>query len=294
VLIRRPGFTLPEVLIALSCASILFATIASIALRQQRLFAELADDAATTGRLREVVATMPIDLRALSPAAGDIRDARDTSLEVRATIASAVVCDTTGRSLILGPALRGAGTFADYLTTIAASDTAWLLDLRDSTEQWIPRRITSVSTTNAGRCASGGPTAIASFTATAIVLDTIVPARVGTVLRVTRPVRYSLYRSLDGSWQLGARDWNTATLRFNTIQPVAGPLLPASAHGLALSYADASGATPPRPADSASGLSLIRITAHAQTTAPLRVLGGNGGGRKTDSLDAAVFLHNRR
>ncbi|HEY6826747.1 MAG TPA: prepilin-type N-terminal cleavage/methylation domain-containing protein, partial [Gemmatimonadaceae bacterium] len=120
---RRPGFTLAELLIALACASVLFAVTASIALRQQRLFTELAENAAITGRLREVIATLPIDLRGVSPAAGDIREARDTALEVRATIASAVVCDTAGRSIILGPALAGAETFANYLTAPSPSDT---------------------------------------------------------------------------------------------------------------------------------------------------------------------------
>ncbi len=42
-------------------------------------------------------------------------------------------------------------------------------------------------------------------------------------MRVTRPIRYSLYHASDGSWYLGARDWNDASARFNTIQPLAGP-----------------------------------------------------------------------
>src|SRR5690242_19813441 len=228
-MLRRPGdargFTLPELMIALTCAGLLFAAIASIALRQQRLCGELATSAALTGRLREVVATLPIDLRAASPAAGDIRDARDTSLEIRSTIASAVVCDTAGRSLVLGPAPYGAGTYAAFLSLVVAGDTAWLLDIRDTIETWAPRRITSVSSTTVTKCGRGAPlTSGVAFTATVFALDTLPPGRAGAVLRVTRPERYSLYRSSDGSWQLGARDWNTTTLRLNTIQPVAGPL----------------------------------------------------------------------
>ena len=273
----------------------LLGVIASIALRQQRLFAELSDNAATTEHLREVIATLPIDLRAVSPAAGDIRDARDTALEVRATIASAVVCYTAARSVVLAPTLSGAETFAAYLTTVAANDTAWLLDVRDTLESWIPRRITSVSSTTIARCAYGGPTVSrAPFAATVLALDTLAPGRAGTVLRVTRPVRYSLYRSADGSWQLGARDWNTSTLRFNSIQPVAGPLLSPSAYGLAFSYVDGGGGIVARPVDSSAGLALIRITARGQGAGPARVLGANGATRGMDSLDAAVFLHNRR
>lgn len=295
MLIRRPGFTLPELVIALTCASLVFAAIASIALRQQRLFAELADNAATTAHLREVIATAPIDLRAVSPAAGDVRDARDTSLEVRATIASAVVCDTAGRSLALAPTRSSTETFTEYSAPIAQSDTAWLLDPRDTLERWIPRRITSVSSTTMASCAAGGPAiGTGPFTSVLLVLDTLAPGRAGTVLRVTRPVRYSLYRSSDGSWQFGARDWNTSGFRLNAIQPVAGPLSPPSARGLVFSYVDSSGGTVASPADSSAGLALIRIMARAQASGPARVLGANGTGRRTDSLEAAVFLHNRR
>ena len=291
---RRPGFTLVELLIALGCASVLFAVTASIALRQQRLFVELADNAAVTARLREVTATLPIDLRAVSPTAGDIRDARDTALEVRATIASAVVCDTAGRSIILGPSLPGAQTFANYLTTLAPSDTAWLLDPADTVERWIPRKVTSVSFTPTSRCGRGTLVAAGPFSATTLALDTLAPAHPGTVLRVTRPIRYSLYRASDGSWQLGARDWNSSTLRLNGVQPVAGPLLSPSSRGLGFSYLDSSGRALSSPGDSTAGLALIRIVARAQGAAPVRLLGAQSALGRTDSLDAAVFLHNRR
>ena len=291
----RSGFTLVELLIALACAGVVLAAIAAIALRQQRLFSELADNAAMTGRLREVTATLPIDIRAVSPATGDVREARDTSLEIRGTIASAVVCDTGGRSLTLGPSLAGAGTLAAFLTTVAAGDTAWLLDARDAAERWVPRRVTSVSSTSAIKCASGGPMlAGGPFTATIVALDTLSPARAGAVVRVTRPVRYSLYRSSDGSWQLGARDWSTTSLRLNAIQPVAGPFLSPSAGGLSFSYFDSAGAVVGNPADSQAGLALIRIAARAQASRLARVLGAAGTQRRTDSLAAAVFLHNRR
>lgn len=289
---------MPELLIALACAAVVCGTIAAIALRQQRLFAELADNAAAAGRVREVIATLPIDLRALSPAAGDVSEARDTSLEVRATIASAVTCDTiggaTGRSLILGHSLVGAETYASYLATIAAGDTAWLLDARDTAEHWIPRRITSVSSTTATACGRGAPVASgASFTATVVALDTLAPARPGSVIRVTRPVRYSLYKSSDGSWQVGARDWNTTTLRLNAVQPIAGPLLSPAGRGLVFSYFDSAGAVVANPADPSAGLVLIQISARAQSNAPVRTLGA-GTHQGADSLDAAVFLHNRR
>jgi hypothetical protein len=47
----------------------------------------------------------------------------------------------------------------------------------------------------------------------------------GAALRVTRAARYAFYRSGDGSWQLGLRDWSDATSRFAAPQPIAGPFL---------------------------------------------------------------------
>jgi len=127
-----------------------------------------------------------------------------------------------------------------------------------------------------------------------LALDTLAPARPGSAIRVTRPVRYSLYKSSDGSWQLGARDWNATTARFNTIQPVAGALLPPPGRGLVFSYFDSGGVAVSNPGSTSAGLALIHIAARAQARTPSRVLGAKDAIRRVDSLDAAVFLHNRR
>jgi hypothetical protein len=65
------------------------------------------------------------------------------------------------------------------------------------------------------------------------------------VVRVTRPWRYSLYRASGGRWYLGAKEWNPSLEKFNTIQPVAGPLVSASAGGLRFQYLDSLGGTLP-------------------------------------------------
>jgi hypothetical protein len=47
----------------------------------------------------------------------------------------------------------------------------------------------------------------------------------GALLRVTRPARYVFYKSGDGSWQLGLREWVDASARLAPPQPIAGPFL---------------------------------------------------------------------
>src|SRR5512146_3103343 len=91
------GFTLVELLVAMIVAGIVLTLITLTGLRQQRLLSDLANDASLAAQLREAAAILPVDIRALSAAAGDLRDARDTALEIRSTIASGVVCDTIAR-----------------------------------------------------------------------------------------------------------------------------------------------------------------------------------------------------
>lgn len=297
---RPRGFTLVELLVAMIVAGVVLTLITLTGLRQQRLLSDLSDDASLAAQLREAAAILPIDIRALSAAAGDIRDARDTALEMRGTIASGVVCDTVGRSLVLPPATDGADTYASYMQPIEAGDSVWLFTPTDSLDTWQPHAITSVGSAAPGQCASGGPLladSIARRPRVVIALDSassivVVPGR---PLRVTRPVRYSLYRSSDGAWNLGERAWNAPQTRFNGVQPVAGPLLPPSARGLAFAYVDSSGAVMPIPLATPRALAAVTLTLRGETKNAVRALGSaDARGKRTDSISVSVLVHNRR
>src|SRR5205814_6910606 len=132
------------------------------------------------------------------------------SIELRSSIATAVVCDTLGGSIVLAPASSGATAFAGYLTAIAPGDTAWLLVRGDTADAWTPYTVSSASSTAPGACGPLGPQLNAAARASnrvAIRLSIAAPIPIlaGSVLRVTRPVRYSLYRGGDGRWYLGQR-----------------------------------------------------------------------------------------
>src|SRR5205823_6311327 len=98
-------------------------------------------------------AILPIDLRAVASGAGDIREARDTSIEMRGIIASGVVCDTAAGILVLAPAVAGAETFTGIATPVATGDTAWILSATDSSDVWRPFRVARTETVAAGVCA---------------------------------------------------------------------------------------------------------------------------------------------
>lgn len=293
----RRGVTAVELLVALTIAAVVLALFAALAVRQQRIFGDLADAAALDAHLRETASVVAVDLRSLAPALGDVRDARDTALEIRATIATAVVCDATPTTLILSPEADSTPRFVAFATPVAAGDTAWLLSTSDMSDDWRPLAIAAAGTAPPGQCAPLGPKLDArgaALTRTSLTVDRAAlaaadPTPIGLPIRVTRPVRYSLYRASDGLWYLGERDWNAATLRFNTIQPLAGPLLPASLRGLAFTYLDRSGVTMASPVSDPSTIAFVRVDARGETANIVRALGAAGpNAPRRDSISALI------
>jgi prepilin-type N-terminal cleavage/methylation domain-containing protein len=295
----RRGFTLIELLVSMIVAGVVLTLLTLTGLRQQRLLGDLLEDASLAGQLREASALLPIELRALGSAAGDVREARDTALEIRGTIASGVVCDTLRGSLVLAAAAADADTYTSYATAIQAGDTAWLYAPADGGDVWLPRAVVSVGSIAGAQCGLRGPSLSADIAArprTVIALDSAVGfIAIGRPLRVTRPLRLSLYRSADGSWNLGERDWNASTQRFNTIQPVAGPFLAARDAGLALAYLDSNGLALPTPVTDPRAVAAIAFTLRGQTRVAVRALGAaTRAGNRVDSARAVVLLRNRR
>ena len=297
----RRGTSIIEVVIAMVVAAVVLSVVTTIAVRQQRLFTDLTDGVALSGELREAATILPIDLRSVSVGSRDIREARDTSIELRATIASAVVCDTTSDGLVFAPSDTGASAYAGYLTTIDAGDTAWVLTPTDSGDDWRAFHIASAGSSAPKQCAAAGPHLSATArtqSRTAVALSTPPPSlrsTIGTVVRVTRPFRYSLYRAGDNLWYLGEKDWNAAMVRFNTIQPVSGPFLSASLGGLTFTYLDSAASLITAPVADPSTIAAIRVSLRGQTKNISRVLSSAATtGKRVDTTTVTVLLHNRR
>lgn len=296
--LSRAGVTLVELLVALTLGGLVLGMVGAMCVRQQGIYADLAVNAARSEQLRDAISILPIDLRSVSPLAGDIRVVLDTALEFRATIASAVVCDTAGGAIVLAPATNDASTFASTASPIAAGDSIWILSSPDSVASWTAARINAVGTTPAGQCTAGGPRLSGSalgMRRTSAALSIPLAASIGAVVRVTRPFRYSLYRASDNLWYLGARDWNTAAQEFNGTQPVSGPFLSAAQHGLAFTYLDSTGSILSPPVANPQAIAAIRVELRAQTSAPVRVLSAAGPiSPHVDSARVLVLLHNRK
>lgn len=300
VIRARRGLTLVELVAALVIAAAILAIVATVALRQQRTFAALTNDVALAGQLRDAASMLPMDVRGADVRAGDIREASDTSIEVRETIASAVVCDTLGSSVLLAPEGAGAITFAASIAPIQAGDTAWMFSAEDSTHPWRAYRVNAAVSAHAGDCLVGGPRLTGpalSAARTRVSLDSSPPpvALVGLPLRVTRPIRYSVYRSPDGNWYLGARDWNGTSNRFNTIQPIAGPFHAPAAGAPTFRWFDTTGAELASPVAAPNRVSLLRVALRGQTRSEDRILGSaQNTGPRRDSVSISVSVRNRQ
>lgn len=241
-----------ELLIALGVGAVVLSLGATIGFRHQRFHRDVVIAVARAEALDQLVALMPISIRGVAPGEGDLAPgaARDTSLEFRAVIASGVVCDSGASTVIMAPT-DSTMHLSSTLTRPAAGDTAWLLEGSTLPQAWTPRPILAVLDSNAiCRLGSTGPFGTTPRVSLGLRLVAPAPAR-SSVVRVTRPWRYSIYRASDGYWYLGAKEWNAAAAKFNSIQPVAGPLVSAAAGGLRFRYLDSAGiqlpAVPPDP-----------------------------------------------
>jgi hypothetical protein len=260
VLSARRGHSLIEALIAIGVGMIVVGLTAMIGFRHQRFHRDVVVAVERTEQLEQIAALMPISLRSIAPGLGDIAPggARDTSLEFRGAVATSVVCDTVNGAVVLAP-VRDAPRLTSVLTRPAAGDTAWVLAHAGAIESWGAKAVTGVADTLATCALNGGyPFGLSALPALTLRFATPLPLP-GSVVRVTRPWRYSVYRASDGAWYLGAKEWNPTLGRFNTIQPVGGPFASGSS-GLRFTYRDSTGSTVPAASPDPHRIAVIEVS----------------------------------
>ena len=277
------GATLVELCVALAVGGLALAVIVATGTRERRLHVALAHRIAGGRQLRHAAEILPIDLRPLDPRSGDIApgEARDTSLQFRATVAGGVICAISASEVALVPATTRGGELHSEVSQPRPGDTLWALVDDDTTDQWLPARIQSARqasahcSTSRPRFVDAGDEAAASLM---LALSTdLAPLGVtpGSPIRVTRAVRYSVYRASDGGWYLGYRD-AAASGGFDVIQPVSGAY--PSRNSVRFRYRASNGVLLPTPVDSTRSIATVQIA--LVTT--------------SDSLEARVALRNAR
>jgi len=297
----RRGLTLIELLITMTVLAIVGASITNILTRQQRFYRDAAEKVEVRRELRSGAALVPADLRALSTIGGDLMAASATSLEIRASIGSAVVCATpNATTLHLVPLNTSTNTLTAWYTAPQANDEIFVFNDSASTgaedDAWMPHTIVGAPDLpgDASRCV-GSPYVAASDAALPKPQFTVTPnlsgyIGAGSVVRITRRMRYSFYQPTGASdWYVGYESWDGGTGGYSDIQPVIGPLSATS--GLGFTFADSAG-TAVTPNSAAARARITRIGLRMRAAGRSDALRARGGAAYTDSLLFKIGVRN--
>lgn len=277
----RRGWTLHEMLVSLGVTGMIVALAASAGVGQLRVFRGIGEVAAVRSQVSQAAMITAAVLRDV-PDRSHIIAASDTSIEVAATTGTAITCESDTGRLVLARGTATGNSLGSFAEWPQAGDAAEITAVDSTVGRLAARLATGPATTLCAR--------FPGFEGLAMSLVEPFVVGAGMPVRLTRRIRLSFYRASDGQWYLGLREWNATLGRFNTIQPVAGPLLPygGASPGLHLAYRDSGGNTldPPVPARTA----LVTITVRGDTRGPVRVAGMRSGERHRDSATVSVAV----
>jgi hypothetical protein len=291
---RRWGFTLAELMIVLVLAGSILGLLAAVTNKLHRDLGYAAARMAGGDQLRHAASMLPLDLRALASAAGDIHagEARELSLEVDAATASAVVCSAAGDAVVLAPFAAADGEPAG--ATVGSGDRLWVLVDSDSGESWHGMTagvVASASSCNALAPVNAPMPPLVSNRAYSVTVgaEHLAHTKVGAPVRITRPLRYEVYRAGDGRWYLGLSTWSAGLSRFATVQPISGPYRSPNDRDVSthFSYFDSNGTSVPYGVSDTRGITRIEARFVPEVV-------GRGNGSAKDSLVVVVALRNAR
>ncbi|MGQ0714160.1 MAG: PulJ/GspJ family protein [Gemmatimonadaceae bacterium] len=298
----RPGFSLPEMLVAMVLFAIVGAAMVGAVVQQQRFVGDAGAVVGVRTSVRQLTEIIPTELRSASPAGGDIYAMTDTSVTFRGTFGGAVVCSVGAvrTTLVIPPRpTEPTAAFSWWVQMPGAGDSVLVYDagntLTSQDDRWRAYGLTAAP--SAGLCpmttgytrSAGEATGAWTLTLSGALPQSVAP---GALIRFFRPVEYGLFRASDGRWYAGYRDCvATRAPACGSYEIVAGPLRApgGAAAGIELQYFDSTGAAVVTPA----GLSLIRLAVRAETQRALRA---DGFARAVfgDSLITTIALRNRR
>ena len=286
----RCGFTLHEMIISLVITAAVVALASSAAMGQLRFFRGVGEVVALRAQLGHATSISANVLRGVTVST-DILVAQDSAFEADVTVGSAFLCETdTGVVTLPAPSGMSGNTLGSYARAPQTGDAAHV-SVEDSVDTgWI--RLEVAEEPSAGQGCAAFPFISRIWR---IVLREPLVVTSGAAIRLTRRTRMSLYRASDDQWYLGVKEWNGVARRFNTIQPVAGPLQPYSFDpqrtGLRFEYRDAAGSILPSPAEPGL-IASIAVIARGESVRPVKMAGlfSSAGPRYADSLAVAVAL----
>lgn len=306
---QRRGFTLVELLISIVLFALVMGTMVQILTRQQRFYRGAAGVMDMRSQLRQAVFVLPMDLRPITPADGDVYAWSESGISFRAVSGSAILCAApTTSTLILPPTtLTNQNALTSWHTAPVVGDSILIYDegmeVGSVDDVWQAHEITAVTTIiGVGAC-----TTVTGFTTvgdagTPSHQITISPTlsstvTIGAPIRVFRSTTYELYQAADGDWYLGASDCLPGrTPVCSAPSAVSGPYRELSAtpgeSGLELSYFDALGNLLTPGVSLVADIARIEVVVRGQTDIPFAITSAPAG-HYQDSLSFTVGLRNR-
>jgi prepilin-type N-terminal cleavage/methylation domain-containing protein len=314
VRVRRSGFTLTELMIAVALFSLVMASLMGLLVRQQRFYRGANEIIDTRTQLRQAAGVLPADIRSISSIGGDIKFVSDTMMEFLATFGTTIVCQKNSTVQFVAPSdTLTRHTLTAWLSTPRIGDTAFVYDEGSMTgsedDSWLRARVDGVGTVTAGCEAFNNPNGDDDarvryrFTLNAMTSmpGTVVP---GATVRFARPVRYRFYKSTgtggDNMWYLGYQQYTVTGLMgtWSATQPLAGPYeawtsAGAAGNGLRFQYYRQDGTliTGTTTADMAA---IARIDVSMKAAGPsARNTALSDGRQMRDSLLVRIAIRNR-
>ena len=302
----RRGFTLGELLLSIVLFSMVVGVMMQVLARQQRFHRGANAVVEMRGQMRHATYALPVDLRPIFPADGDIADWTHSSIAFRAFSGSSVVClKPTPSTLILPPrSLAKGNTLTSWLTRPVVGDSILILDenllIGNADDVWRAHEITAVATA-VGTCPTTTGFTVAGDAAKPSVELTITPALSSTIvtgapIRIFRHVSYELYKADDGEFYLGVADClPDRTPECSDLTPVGGPFRelnddPALS-GLSLRYFAQDGTELDPASDDPAKIVRIEIVVRGATDTPFSTTQATG--EYADSLTFVIGLRNR-
>jgi hypothetical protein len=276
---NRGGFTLVELLVALTFGLVLIGLGSRVAQQAFEVERTEGERAGVTATLRTGATYLVRELEALGAdsVAGSDLDSTAAGLTLRAHRGLRITCRVAPDTVLveadsaLDWSARAPAPGRDSLLLYAPGDSTASIDA------WVPLPLSAV---RAGLCPSGSPAhALATTLDSTTIARHRLPAR--TALRVFESIAIRAYAGANG-WHLGVEGLSSGAL----IQPLAGPLAPG---GLSLRGLDSAGgpvALGPSTAALAFGLT-------GRTDRQLATGLGSRSAPSLDSATAAVLLRNR-
>ncbi len=255
---RRNGFTLVEVIIALALAGIAASFMIGTLVRQQRFYTSAAAILDTRAQLRDAADVLTTDIRGAATGLLGLPAMHDSAIEMYSTIAASIACTVQSASTIgLPPRRLESGT--TLTSMLAHPDTGDLAIVftyapgKPDSGSWESLQVASFQSrpvasscpSSTGFTTSGDEAQGTAGFAVSLAQSPVTPFSPGAPVHFVRRARYSLYRSSDNKWYLGYRRCGVAGASgCAAVQPVSGPYQQYSSSGvsgLAFRYFDVGG-----------------------------------------------------